>query len=485
MTDSAEHGRSDDPSPGHGADHIGPPRDAWPRRVSTLEDLAENARGDRLEPGDAGYDEARAVWNARIDREPAAVLRCRGAADVLAGVNVARKSDLSLSVKGGGHHVSGRAIVEDGLVLDCGPMDWVRVDPDAQTAHVGPGATWGDVDAETQAFGLAVPGGQDPNIGVPGLTLGGGGGWLSPALGLTPDNLRSVDVVTADGRMVHASTDRHPDLFWALRGGGGTVGVVTDFEFDLHPVGPEIFAGSLMYPFDEFATVARYYREFQADAPAEVSLLFGAMVLPDASVYPDAIQGSRVAILLGFYPAPPSTAREVFAPLRDRGDQVFDSLRGRRYRDWQRAGTSQGRMRTDLNSQYVPEISDAVIDAIFEHSRGAPSAGATVFVSPRRGAELDPAVDAMAYPHREPAHHVLVEARWSDPGGDDEHVEWVRAVHEALEPHTTGEVATNFLTADETDARRRGAFGENYERLRAIEAEWDPENLFHSHVRSD
>ena len=455
-----------------------PPEGAWPRRVSTLDDLAEEGHGALLEPGDPGYDEARAVWNARIDREPAAVLRCAGAADVIAGITVARESGLALSVKGGGHHVSGSAVVEGGLVLDCGPMDWVRVDPETRTARVGPGATWGDVDAETQAFGLAVPGGQDPNIGVPGLTLGGGVGWLGPAFGLTCDNLRAADVVTADGRLVHASAEAQADLFWALRGGGGTVGVVTEFEFDLHEVGPEIYAGSLMFPFEEFHEVARSYREFLAEAPPEVRLLSGTMVLPDSSYYPEAIQGARVAMLMGFYPGPASEAAPIFEPLRERAEPVLDSLGERRYRDWQQAGTSQGRMRTDLRSQYLRGLSDGVLETILEHARAAPSAGATVFLSTARGAEIEPPVDATAYSHREKVHHVLVEARWEDPARDDEHVEWVRAFNEALAPFTTGEAALNFLTADEVDDRRRAAFGENYERLRSIEDEWDPEGLF-------
>lgn len=446
--------------------------------VETLGDLADRARGALLRPGDDGYAAARRIWNARIDREPAAILRCRGAADVVAGVTAARAEGLDLSVKGGGHHVSGSAIVADGLVLDCAPMDWVTVDPDARTARVGPGATWGDVDAETQAHGLAVPGGQDPNIGVAGLTLGGGVGWLSPTHGCTCDNLRRAQVVTADGRVVPASDDDNPALFWALRGGGGRVGVVTEFVFDLHPVGPEITAGSLVYPAAQTATAARYYRDFEAEAPPEVRLLYGSMVLPDSSYYPPPARGERVAILMAFYPGPPAAAEPVLAPLRERGDPLMDSIQGRRYRDWQRAGDSEGSLRTDLRSQYLDELSDGAIETIVEHAREAPSAGATIFCSPRRGAEIEPPVDETAYPHREHCHHVLVEARWSEPALDEAHVGWVRAVHEALAAHTTGDASANFLTDDELGSRREAAFGENCDRLAAIEAEWDPENLF-------
>jgi FAD/FMN-containing dehydrogenase len=444
-----------------------------------LDALVEDARGDLLRPGEDGYEEARTVWNALIDREPAAILRCTGTADVITGVDFAREHDLLLSVKGGGHHVSGSAVCDGGLTLDLGPMDWVHVDPETKTARVGAGATWGDVDHETQAFGLAVPGGQDPNIGVAGLTLGGGVGWLSRKHGLTCDNLLGADIVTADGELVHASETDNPDLFWALRGGGGNFGVVTAFEYELHEVGPEIFAGSLIYPATETAAVARRYRAFVADAPREVRLLFGSMHLPDSDVYPESVRDSRAAMLIASYAGPPSEGRDVLEPLREAGDPepVMDSLRPRRYADFQRAGTSQGSIRTDLRTQFFETLSDSIVDTLVEYVADPPSAGATVFVSPRSGAETDPRADATAYPHRTDAHRMLIEARWSDPDDDDVHREWVRDFHEAVRPATTGEAAMNFLTVDEGD-RIPAAYGDNYERLAEIKAEWDPDNFF-------
>ena len=452
---------------------------------TTVAALTDSVRGEVLRAGDEGYDEARSVWNAMIDRYPAVILRCAGTADVVDGVRFARENGLDLSVKGGGHHVSGSAVCDDGLVLDLSPMDAVRVDPHSQTAWVQAGATWGDVDHETQAFGLAVPGGQDPNIGVAGLTLGGGVGWLSRTYGLTCDNLRSADVVTADAEVVRASAESHPDLFWALRGGGGNFGVVTDFEFALHEVGPEIFAGSLVYPHDAARDVARQYREFTADAPPEARLLFGSMVLPAASYYPEAVHDTRVAIVIAFYAGPPAEGRSVLAPLRAFGDPVMDSLRGRRYTAFQRAGDSQGAMRTYLRSQYLSTLSDPAIEAIVEAAETAPSAGATVFISPRGGAETAPATDATAYPHRDAAHHVLVETRWRDSGRDDEHVRWTRAAHGALQPYTTGDVPLNFLTDDESEARVSAAYGDNFDRLREIKAKWDPENVFRTPRNSE
>jgi FAD/FMN-containing dehydrogenase len=452
--------------------------DDTPNPSAALEEVADQVRGRVLGPGDDAFDEVRQVWNARIDRDPAAILRATGPADVIAAVDITRENDLPLSVKGGGHHVSGSAVCDGGLMIDLSHMNGVRVDPEAATARVGAGATWGDVDHETQAFGLAVPGGQDPNIGVAGLTLGGGVGWLSPKYGLTCDNLLSADVVTADGELVHASETEHPDLFWALRGGGGNFGIVTSFEFQLHEVGPEIFAGSLIYPFEETRRVASQYRAFMRDAPREVRLLFGSMELPAASYYPEAVHNTRVAVLIAFYAGPPAEGRAVLAPLRGHDEIIMDSLRGRPYTNFQQAGDSQGSMRTYLRSQYVETLSEDVVDTIHRYAAAAPSAGATVFVSPWVGAETDPAIDATAYPHRTPAHHVLVEARWDDPDRDTEHIDWVRDAHDALAPHTTGDVEMNFLTEDESTERVRRAYGANHDRLVEVKTTWDPNNLF-------
>lgn len=443
-----------------------------------FEALADTTQGPVLTPGDAGFEDSRAVWNAKIDRTPYAILKCTGPADVLAGVEFARERAIDLAVKSGGHHVSGTAVCDDGLVLDLERMNGVRVDPVAKTARVEAGATWGDVDHETQAFGLAVPGGQDPNIGVAGLTLGGGIGWLSRKYGLTCDNLLAADVVTADGELVHTSETENDDLFWALRGGGGNFGVVTSFKFQLHEVGPEIFAGTLIYPAEQTATVARRYREFIAEAPREVRVLFGSMHLPDSEVYPASVRNSRATLLIAFYAGPPEVGERVLAPLRSSGNPIMDSLRPRQYVDFQRAGTSQGAARTDLRTQFVPTLSDEVIDTLIEYLNQAPSTGATVFVSPRSGAETDPPSDATAYPHRDDAHRILIESRWSDPENDERHESWVQEFHEALRPYTTGEAAMNFLTVDEGDERTRAAYSQNHDRLSDIKQKWDPDNFF-------
>ena len=440
--------------------------------------LRDRVDGEVLEPGDDGYDESRTVWNGMIDREPAVVVRCTRVADVVAAVDVARENGHPLAVKGGGHHVSGAGVCDDGIQIDLGSMDQVVVDPDARTARVGAGATWGDVDRETLAYDLAVPAGQDPNIGVAGLTLGGGVGWLSREHGLTCDNLLAADVVTADGEVVRASESEHPDLFWGLRGGGGNFGIVTEFEFRLHAVEPEVLAGSLIYHMEDAQEVFQRYRSFMADAPREVRPLLGITELPAASYYPEEVHGTRVVMLVMFYGGDPEEGKAVLAPLREFGDPVSDSVRRRSYGAWQRVGESTGVARTYVRSQYLDALSEAAIETIVDHGAAAPSAGSTVFVSPRGGAETEPAPDATAYPHREECHHLLVEARWSDPGRDDEHVGWVRAFHEALRPHATGAAAVNFLTADEPADRVRAAYGDNYDRLVALKEEWDPENVF-------
>ena len=440
--------------------------------------LAERLRGELLRPGDEGYDEARTVWNAMVDRKPTAIARCAGTADGISAVDFCLEHEFPLSVKSGGHHVSGKSIREDGLVLDLSPMTGIRVDPAAKRARVQPGATWGDIDHETQQFGLAVPGGQDPNIGVSGLTLGGGVGWLSAKYGLTSDNLLSADVVTAEGELVTASEENHPDLFWALRGGGGNFGIVTSFEFTLYEVGPEILAGSLLYPLEAVTEVARHYQSFMAEAPKEVRLLVGVMELPAASYYPESVHNTRVAMLIAFYAGDPEDGRRILAPLRQFGDPLVDSIRPRSYVAYQRAGDSGGSMRTYLRSQYVAELTDSAIETIAEFGADAPSSGSTVFVSPRHGAETSPAPDATAYAHRDAAHHLLIEARWEDPARDDEHRHWVREFHEAMVPYTTGEVAMNFMTADEGEDRIRAAYGSNYDRLVSVKDEWDPENRF-------
>ena len=447
--------------------------------------LQETVRGKILLPGHDDYDDSRQVWNAMIDHRPDLIVRPLDTQDVLEAVRIAGTYDFPLSVKGGGHHVSGTAVPDYGMLLDLAEMNHVAVDPTAQIARVQAGATWGDVDAATQAHGLAVPGGQDPNIGVAGLTLGGGVGWLSRKYGLTCDNVRSVELVTEKGELIRASTDEYSDLFWGLCGGGGRFGVVTSFEYDLHRVGPEIFAGSIAYPLTAAPEVLRNYRAFMVDAPLEVRVLFGIMALPPVTHVPEHQHGQRAVMLIVCYAGPPDTGREVLAPLRSVGTPFGDSIKQRTYTAFQRAGESRGSVRTYLRSQYLTDLTDEAIEIIHTHGSDSPSTGATIFVSPRSGAETALSSDATAYPHRTPAHHVLIEARWEDPAADGAHIDWVQDGYQALMPHTTGEVSMNFLTEDESVSRRRAAYGENYQRLQALQRKWDPGGRFRNTCKID
>lgn len=444
----------------------------------TIRALRNQVRGTVLEPGEAGYDEARTIWNGMIDREPGVIVQCTGAADVMTAVSKAKDPEFDLAIKCGGHHVSGAAICDGGLIIDLSPMNRIRVDPDARTARVQAGATWGDIDHETQQFGLAIPGGQDPNIGVSGLTLGGGIGWLSRKYGLTSDNLLAADVVTADGGLVTASADRNPDLFWALRGGGGNFGVVTSFKFRLHRVGPEILAGSLIYPIEEFSDIVAKYETFVETAPREVRLLLGIMELPATPYYPEEVHNTRVVLLVVFYGGDPEKGKPIVAPLRNFRDPIRDSIQPRLYKSFQQVGKSGEIKRTYIKTHFLKTLRKDAIETIYEYGTDVPPDETSIFIAYHGGAETDPPFDATAYNHREDSHRVMVEARWSDPGEDAEHIDWVREFHSELQSYATKRVPVNFMTEDEGEDRIRMAYGENYERLQRIKAEWDPKNLF-------
>lgn len=448
-----------------------------PPNVSS-EKFRDNLQGKLLEPGDAGYDEARTIWNALIDKYPRFIVKCAGVADVIASVNFARTRDLLVSIKGGGHHVSGNAVCDGGLMIDLSDMNAITVDPDELTAVVQAGATWGKVDQETQPFGLAAVGGQDPNIGVAGLTLGGGVGWLSRKYGLTIDNLIEVEMITAEGHSVRADSSKNTDLFWALRGGGGNFGVVTSFKYRLHKVENKILAGSLIYRFEDTYDVTRHYSKFAENAPNEVRILFGSMVLPQASYLPPEVHNKRVAIIIACHVGDPESGERVLAPLRSFGDPLVDSIKLRSYHAFQRAGTSEVSQRTYVRSQYVREFTDEIISSIFEFSNGTPGQGSTTYVSHRGGKETEPDVAATAYPHRSDAHHILIESRWEDPIKDEDHINWVRKYHESISPLTTGTTSINFMTDDIPKSAVRASFGPNFERLRKVKYRWDPDNVF-------
>jgi len=440
--------------------------------------LRDRLHGDLLNPGDEGYEAARTVFNAMIEKYPSYVVRPTGAADVMAAVDFAREHDLLLSVKGGGHNFAGTAVCDDGLTIDCSGMDSVRVDPEARTARVGPGATWADFDHEAQAFGLATTGGLVSHTGVAGLTLGGGQGYLARKHGLTIDNLRSVDLVTADGELVHASEAQSPDLFWALRGGGGNFGVVTSFEFDLHPIEPEVLAGPIFHPHGDAREALRFYRAFTADAPDDLACYALVVRVPPEEPFPEAYRGEPSIAFAVCYAGPIAAAEDALEPLREFGDPILDAIRPMPYATLQRSfddGSPEG-YRWYTKAHYLDDLPDGAIDTIVEFTDPFPGPLTQVALEPMGGAiaRVDPT--ATAFPHREAAYSFGIWPGWEDPENDDDMIEWAREFHEAMAPYADG-VYSNYLDRDEDD-RIGAAYGVNYERLADIKAKWDPENLF-------
>ena len=451
----------------------------------TIEQFADTIRGPVFEPGDPGYEEARSVWNGMIDRHPALVARCTGAADVISAVNFARENTLPLSVKAGGHSYAGHAICEDGLVIDLTRMNGVHVDPERKRARVQPGATWGDFDHEAQAFGLATTGGVDSRTGVAGLTLGGGVGYLARKHGLAVDNLVAADIVTASGQLLHASEDENPDLFWALRGGGGNFGVVTSFEFQLHDLGPEVLVAQLFYPYADARDVLRFYRDFMTEAPDEVACYAFIIGVPPVAPFPEEYHGKPAPALLGCYTGPVEAGEAAMAPLASFGDPMFRLIQPMPYTALQQSGDAlyPDGARYYAKSHYLAELSDEAIDVLVSHSETLPGSFTAPFLEPMGGAanRVDPT--ATAFPHRHAPFNFAISTGWTDPADDEELIAWTRQFYEAMAPFSTGGVYANYLDPryDEKDLEQRvhSAYGKNYERLKRVKAKYDPDNLFH------
>lgn len=450
-----------------------------PIEDTTIETFREQVHGAVLQPGDEGYDDARTIWNAMIDREPAVIARCSGTADVIAAVNFARDLNLRLSVHGGGHNVAGNAVCNDGLMIDLSPMDSVHVEPEAKVARVGGGATWADVDHETQAFGLATTGGLVSDTGVAGLTLGGGTGYLDRKYGLAHDNLRSIDVVTADGELVRASEDEHPDLFWGMRGSGGNLGIATTLEFDLHEVGPELLSVRLLYPYEAAADVLKFYGEFMADAPNEVESYALFVEGSPEHGHPEPLHGRTLLTVTGLYSGPITDGKAAFKPLREFGEPLADLTQPLGYAQHQQLGDDlycEGH-RNYWKSGYYTEMSEGFIETVVDHVDPLPSTYTTVYTDWMQGAIAEEAPDGTAFPHRDKLFSFTLSPKWSDPERDEELIAWAREFHQALEPYMADGVYVNYMDNDEDD-RVEEAFGDRYERLLELKNEWDPENLF-------
>jgi FAD/FMN-containing dehydrogenase len=439
-------------------------------------------RGELITAEDTGYDQARAVWNGVIDRFPRLIARCRGTADVIAAVRFAREQDLEIAIRGGGHNVAGTAVCDDGIVIDLSAMRAVEVDPAGRKARVQGGALWGDVDHETQVHGLATTGGIVSHTGVAGLTLGGGLGTLMRKHGLTVDNLLAADVVTAEGEQVHASDDEHPDLFWALRGGGGNFGVVTSFEFRLHPVGPVVLSGPLLWEATDTDRVLRLYRDFIDDAPDELGTIVRFGTAPPLPDIPEDLRWRPVMIVSVCWSGSVADGDEVLRPLREHGAPLLDLVGPTPYVDYQSGvdSTVQHGWNYYWKSTHLPELSDALIDVIAEQAFDASSPRSYAVIFHLGGAVSRVAEGATAFGNRKASHAMTMDGVWQSGEDHDEHdTAWVQRFYSALDRFRAG-VYVNFLAGDERPDRIREAYGDDvYERLRDVKTKYDPGNVFH------
>lgn len=457
-----------------------------------LEVLVGRLRGPVLRPGDGEYEAARRIWNAAIDRYPAAIARCLGAADVKDCVDFARESGICVSVRGGGHNIAGTAICEDGLVIDLSALRTVRVDPQRRRVRVAPGATLGELDRETQAFGLVVPAGIVSTTGVAGLTLAGGFGWLTRKWGYTSDNQLSVDLVTAAGEFVRASREENADLFWAVRGGGGNFGIVTSFEYEARSLGPQIMAGIVVHPFARARATIELYREVCETAPDELTCLLILRKAPPAPFLPAEVHGQPIVAIAACYAGKPGAAEKAMKPLKEWGRPLADTIGPKPFCEHQKlldAAQPKGR-RNYWKSDYFGEFPDRLTDALLAMAEDFTSPHSTILVMHLGGAMARISEDESAVSHRNAQYVLNIAASWEHTP-DEPHVAWARRAFSAVTPFSLGGGYVNFLTADELDAggtRLRAAYGtKNYARLAALKAKWDPENLFrhNQNIRPD
>jgi FAD/FMN-containing dehydrogenase len=444
-----------------------------------IEELKKGFQGEVIVPGDGAYDDARKIWNAMIDKRPAVIARCTATPDVIRAVSFARDNGLLLAVRGGGHNIAGSAICDDGLVVDLSRMKAAHVDVARRRVTIEGGATLADLDATTQAHGLATPVGINSTTGIAGLTLGGGFGWLSRKYGMTVDNLESAEVVTAAGHVVRASATDHPDLFWALQGGGGNFGVVTRFEFRLHPVGPNVLSGLVVYSGAEAKRVLQQYREFVATAPDELTVWAVLRQAPPLPFLPERVHGKEIVALALIYAGDPKQGEALISPLRKFGTPVGEHVGVQPYAAWQQAFDpllTPG-ARNYWKSHNFATLQDGLFDAIVAALGTLPSPQCEIFIGALGGATTRPSPTATAYSQRDARFVMNVHGRWDDPADDKRGIGWARDFFRASAPFATGGVYVNFLTADESD-RVRAAYGPNYARLAKVKRAYDPENLF-------
>jgi FAD/FMN-containing dehydrogenase len=439
--------------------------------AAAIQDFSAGLRGALLRPGDVGYDVARQVWNGMVDRKPAFIVRCAGVADVVHAIGFVRTNKLLVSVRGGGHNITGNAVCEGGLMIDLSSMKGIRVDPVRRTVRAQAGVTWSELDHETQAFGLATTGGTVSSTGIAGFTLGGGLGYLMRRFGLACDNVLSADIVTADGQLRTVSATEHTDLFWGVRGGGGNFGVVTSFEYRLHPVGPLVLGGLILHPLSRAREVVRLYRTFTHAAPDELTTLLGFLTLPD---------GQQAVALIVCYSGPLALGEEATRPLRTLGAPLADTVAAVPYRMVQELfdpAYPPGRLNY-WKSSFLPDLTDDAVETLIDHVSAMPSPLSAVALEQLGGAvsRVDPR--ETAFSERSARYNLLITSEWTDPAESARNIQWTRELWTAIQPFTKDRVYVNYLDSGEED-RIRAAYGaETYERLVALKNKYDPTNIF-------
>lgn len=446
---------------------------------AAVEQLASELRGRVLRPSDDGYHPARAVWNGMIDRCPALIAQCAGVADVIRALAFAREHRLAVTVKGAGHSVAGKSASDGGLLIDLGPMRWVHVDPEARIARVGPGAVGGDLDTEAQVHALATTGGTDSTTGVIGLTLGGGAGFLTRRFGLAADNLVRADVVLADGRVVHASETDNADLFWALRGGGGSFGVVIAAELRLHPLGPQLMVAQAFHPYEGARAALRFFRDFTSEVPDEVGFYALAVNVPPLPGFPEAFHGKTAIAFAASYAGSLEDGEAALRPIAEFGDPVLNVVGPMPYATLQQSfdAANPAHQRYFWKSSYLRSLPDDAIDTFVARVDRLPGPFSAAWFERLGGAAGRVGPRATAFPHRDAAYNFGISAGWTDPSEDDRAVTWSRAFHDAMTPYATGGVYANYVGVDDVD-HLRASFGDNLDRLRRVKAKYDPDGVF-------
>ena len=437
-------------------------------------ELTGTFSGQLLQRGDAGYEEARRVHNGLVDKRPALIARCRGVADVVDSVKLGRELGLEVAVRGGGHNVAGRATVDNGLMIDLAPMKGIHVDPNRKTVRAQGGVTWGEVNRETQLHGLAATGGVVATTGIAGLTLGGGLGWLMSKYGLALDNLLSVDLVLADGRMVTASDNDNADLFWAVRGGGGNFGIASSFEYQLHPVGPTITGGVVAYPITRAREALRFFRDYTASLPDELAVVAALLHAPDGS-------GAKLAAMVTCHCGPLASGEQAMRPLKAFGPPVLDALGPMPYCQLN-AMLDDGYPKGALNywkSSFLAQLSDDAIDIMVESFARCPDPMSKLIIEHLHGAATRVGVSDTAFPVRTAGYNFLVLGQWAEPAISDRCIAWTRQTYADMAPFFATARYVNYLDEDDVGDPVAAAYGPNYRRLQQLKTKYDPDNFFH------